>query len=198
MIQKLKKLSYKLLPLLVISLLVSVPVQANEDYSCTIAIPVATEVTGKNVPEGTEFSIVLESVEDGNPIPEQTQVVICDTDEASFGPITYTKPGDYQYTIYQEKGNVKHFVYDPSVFTVTVRVTNDGNGGLSATIWAIKDGEENKVDEVVFENKYEEPEPVVKTGDSANAVMWGIMLSISLLCFLILFLKKRNSNFEEL
>lgn len=197
MIYKFKKLAYSLLPLLVMSLLISVPVKANDDYSCTIAIPIAVKVAGENAPTGTEFNIVLESVEDGNPMPEQTRVVICDTDEASFGPITYTKPGDYQYKIYQEKGNAEHFIYDEAVFTVTVRVTNDGAGGLAATIWAIKDGEENKVDEVVFVNEYKKPTPVVETGDNANVILWVSVLAASALCLLIVFIKRHRRNFKE-
>lgn len=55
-----------------------------------------------------------------------------------------------------EQENIS-ITYDTTAYTVTVRVVNDGNGGLAAEIWAIRDGSQNKTDRIVFENKWQAP-----------------------------------------
>ena len=62
--------------------------------------------------------------------------------------------------------------YDDTVYTVTVRVTNDGQGGLVAEIWAVSGESTQKTDEVLFTNRYTPPtQPPVnppQTGDTAH------------------------------
>lgn len=75
----------------------------------------------------------------------------------SFGQIHYTVPGDYQYKIYQKSGSTDRFTYDKTVYTVTVRVQNDAEGGLTAELWAVKEGTTMKNDAVQFQNHYDAP-----------------------------------------
>lgn len=155
--QKMNKLrKMLLLPMLVIALLI--PSQAFAAYSCTVSIPVEVQVTGSNVPSGNEYQIILEALDTANPMPAQNTVTITDSGKASIGPITFTKPDDYQYRIYQTADAKQYFTYDTTVYTVTVRVLNDDQtGGLRAEIWAIRDAETQKVYEITFENSYAVP-----------------------------------------
>lgn len=181
------------------------PVQAHAaEKNCTISIPVETTVSGESAPAGTAFELVLEAADTDCPMPEKTEITIKDSGKASFGPITYTVPEDYQYRVYQKIGTAKNFTYDKTQYTVTVRVINAEDGGLSAEIWAIKDGTQNKVDKILFTNKYTAPEtpktptdpakPIVKTGDNAQFYVWGGILAAALVMMAVLFVIKRNRD----
>ncbi|MBT1162749.1 FctA domain-containing protein [Bifidobacterium sp. SO1] len=51
----------------------------------------------------------------------------------TFSKLDYTKAGTYSYTITEKAGDDKRIQYDPSKHTLTVTVTDDGFGKLSAT-----------------------------------------------------------------
>ena len=152
-----------LLPLLIAVLLF--PTQALAVYSCTVQLPVEVKTITKTedteIPTGEVYTVVL-TAEDDAPLPEETRLTVTDNGTVEFGPITYTKPGDYVYTVYQDVGETEFYTYDRAIYTVTVRVVNDDEGGLTAEIWAIRDDETEKMENVVFTNVYtpeEEPEP---------------------------------------
>ena len=168
------------------------------------------------IPTGEVYTVVL-TAEDDAPLPEETRLTVTDNGTVEFGPITYTKPGDYVYTVYQDVGETEFYTYDRAIYTVTVRVVNDDEGGLTAEIWAIRDDETEKMENVVFTNVYtpeEEPEPdgsssastsakplvkkpnTPKTGDSANLTLWTCLLAASALGIITLLaaLLKRNQK----
>ena len=207
-----------LLPLLIAVLLF--PTQALAVYSCTVQLPVEVKTITKTedteIPTGEVYTVVL-TAEDNAPLPEETRLTVTDNGRVEFGPITYTKPGDYVYTVYQDVGETEFYTYDRAIYTVTVRVVNDDEGGLTAEIWAIRDDETEKMENVVFTNVYtpeEEPEPdgsssastsakplvkkpnTPKTGDSANLTLWTCLLAASALGIITLLaaLLKRNQK----
>jgi len=67
-----------------------------------------------------------------------------------FPEITYDKIGTYVYTINETQGSLKKVVYDESIITVTVEVTNEDHT-LQAIVTYTKDEEEQ---EAIFINKY--------------------------------------------
>lgn len=75
---------------------------------------------------------------------------------AGFTGLTYTAPGDYRYTVRQCAGGTAHMTYDATVYTVTVRVTNQPDGGLGAEIWATG-GSSEKTGLLLFQNRYDPP-----------------------------------------
>lgn len=199
-----------LLPLMIAVLLFQVQALAAVDYSCTVSIPVEVQVTGDSAPTGVDFTVTLASAGEDVPMPEEDTLVITDSGVDAFGLITYTKPGDYVYTVTQVVGSETDFIYDDTSYTVTVRVVNDGQGGLTAEIWAIEEGGTVKVDEILFNNIYDVPDPgdgsasssdpapskpakatptsvtktktaAPKTGDETNLVVLGCLMGISLL-----------------
>lgn len=155
-----------LLSLLLAALIVPKGAAAAE-YSCTASIPVQVQVYAET---DVEFTVQLEAKE-GVPLPEDCTLTIKGSGTGAFGPMEYTVPGDYVYTLHQIKGNAEYVTYDETVYTVTVRVTNDDQGGLVAELWAVRDNETKKVDKVSFANRYNEPAPPVATipptGDTA-------------------------------
>lgn len=152
-----------------------------EEKSCTVSIPAETVVSGESAPTGTEFELVLEAADEETPMPETADIKVKDSEKVSFGPITYTVPEDYQYLVYQKAGTAKNYTYDKTVYTVTVRVLNAEDGGLTAEIWAVKDGSLKKTDHIVFQNDYkaltDPADPTVKTGDTGEAYVWSIFFA---------------------
>ena len=195
-----------LLPLLIAGLLFQTQAFA-ADYSCTVTIPVEVQVMEDSVPSDVDFTITLTPNESGNPMPAASSITITDSEIGEFGPITYTKPGDYIYTVTQVKGSQKYFTYDTTSYTVTVRVVNDGEGGLTSETWAIEEDAGVKTDAILFTNAYDPPvaptptptqkpttrstlttikhtTPKVsspKTGDETNLIVLGCLTGISLL-----------------
>lgn len=180
-----------------------------EGYSLNTSIPVEVEVSGKSIPEGVRYQVVLEAVTKDAPMPEKTVLTIQNGGKAEFGPIEYTVPEDYQYKIYQLDGEAERFTYDKTVYLVTVRVVNDGKGGLGSEIWAIKEGTEKKTDRIRFQNSYQAPGgsgsgktprpstslPGPQTGDQMNLLLWTGTTLTSLLLFILL-LRKQQKNLK--
>lgn len=170
-----------------------------EGYSCIVSIPVEMEVSGENAP-AEDFVIVLEAAGEDVPMSEETQITINGSGRGQFEPITYMVPGDYQYWIYQKAGTTQNYTYDDAAYTVTVRVINDGKGGLAAEIWAIEDGQQNKTDRIVFANNYKEPEKeepakdTVKTGDTANAAVPTVAAVAALVTIATVWKTKKHSS----
>lgn len=147
----------------------SAPVEEEPvSYQCEVNIPVKVQVDGSGIPDGNEYTVIL-TADSSTPMPadavdsedgkKTVEKKVVNGGEVSFGPITYTAPGDYSYTIHQEAVPRDHFTYDTTVYNVTVRVTNTENGGLTAEIWAYRDGEADgeKVWEFLFQNHYSRP-----------------------------------------
>lgn len=53
--------------------------------------------------------------------------------KVSFGEITYDKPGTYAYTVRETAGDLGGVTYDDTVYTVTVTVTDNHDGTMTAT-----------------------------------------------------------------
>ena len=97
------------------------------DSSVTDQVTVTKNLTGRDMTAGEfEFQLL-----DG------TKVVATGTNDASsnvtLSPITYTKPGTYNYTLCEVGGGSQKagVQYDGSTFAVTTTVTDKGDGTLS-------------------------------------------------------------------
>ena len=122
----------------------------------SVSIPVEIKVSGNSIPAGTEYKLVIEGL-DNAPMPESTVITIKDAGTASFGPILYTVPDDYQYRIYQDSEKKDNFTYDSGIYTVTVQVVNGEDGKLAANIVAGKEGVSEKAEGMIFNNAYTAP-----------------------------------------
>lgn len=113
--------------------------------SVTDQVTVTKNLTGRDMKAG-EFEFQL--LEGGN-------VVATGTNDASgkvaLSPITYTKPGTYNYTLCEVGGGSQKagVQYDGSTFAVTTTVTDNGDGTLS-----VAHKVDNDANTVGFTNSY--------------------------------------------
>lgn len=102
-------------------------------------LSVSKQLTGRDFLEGETFSFTL-AAQDGAPMPAaggETATVSENLQQAKFGAITFTKPGEYRYTISEVGGgSTKDGVaYDGGTFTAVVTVKDDTRTGrLEATV----------------------------------------------------------------
>lgn len=206
MMRKLRCLTW--FPCLLAFLLLPGSVHAKE-YACDVTIPATVQVSGDRIPSGEVYEVVMEAITKDAPVAENMTQKVLNSGTVSFGQIHYTVPGDYQYKIYQKSGSTDRFTYDKTVYTVTVRVQNDAEGGLAAELWAVKEGTTMKNDAVQFQNHYDAPgnngggsshhhrteETVTyttviqqppaaigapRTGDAQQPFLWGALILLTL------------------
>lgn len=206
MMRKLRCLAW--FPCLLAFLLLPGSVHAKE-YACDVTIPATVQVSGDRIPSGEVYEVVMEAITKDAPVAESMTQKVLNSGTVSFGQIHYTVPGDYQYKIYQKSGSTDRFTYDKTVYTVTVRVQNDAEGGLTAELWAVKEGTTMKNDAVQFQNHYDAPgnngggsshhhrteETVTyttviqqppaaigapRTGDAQQPLLWGAVILLTL------------------
>ena len=143
--------------------------------------PVQKVITGDKPASPATFTFQMKAITEGAPMPAGSadgikSMQITGAGSKEFGEIVYTEPGEWVYEISELKGNAEGYTYDTTVYTLTVKVTQNDDGTLTKTE-TIKGG-----DAIVFTNKYEAPK-TPKTGDTtlqvgplflAGAVITGI------------------------
>ncbi len=120
-------------------------------------------LTGRNLLAG-EFKFELVD-EDGNVVQMLTHDA---AGNLKFTELTFDEAGVFTYTVREVKGDDKHIAYDGTVFTVTVTVTRDAKGVLTATV-------DYHGKPIHFENKHT-PDPISVTPEG-NKVLTGKALT---------------------
>ena len=117
----------------------------------TITPEACVKVTG-NAPETSEdFLIVFKA--DGSDISENYTVNGEGT--VKLTPLTFEKPGIYNYTITQQKGTNSNCSYDESVYRLKITVLySEAPYRLIINAALRKDGVDGKSDSITFENNY--------------------------------------------
>lgn len=144
------------------------------DSSVTDQVAVTKQLTGRDMKAG-EFEFQL--LEGGN-------VVATGTNDASgkvaLSPITYTKPGTYNYTLCEVGGGSQKagVQYDGSTFAVTTTVTDNGDGTLS-----VAHKVDNDANTVGFTNSYTPAATSVTLG--ASKVLNGKSLDAEEFAFVL-------------
>ncbi len=109
------------------------------------------ELTGRPVREG-EFTFGLFD-EEGNAVKdEDDNVITAENDEKGHFALltpTYEEVGEHNYIVKELPGDEPGVTYSTQEYRVTVKVTDDGTGNLSATA-SVQDGSE-----IRFKNSYE-------------------------------------------
>ena len=144
------------------------------DSSVTDQVTVTKNLTGRGMTAGEfEFQLL-----DG------TKVVATGTNDASgnvaLNPITYTKPGTYNYTLCEVGGGSQKagVQYDGSTFAVTTTVTDNGDGTLS-----VAHKVDNDANAVGFTNSYTPAATSVTLG--ASKVLNGKSLDAEEFAFVL-------------
>ena len=99
-------------------------------------------LTGRDLEAG-EFSFELKDSE-GNAIETVTNGA---DGQFQFSEITYNKAGRYSYTISEVQGSLGGVTYDTAVKNITVEVTDNGDGTLTAT-------RKDSTGDITFTNTY--------------------------------------------
>lgn len=129
-----------------------------------VIIPVSKDITGNARPDDKEtFKFVMSAVNvteegatDEQPMPSASTIEIVDAGKASFDAMTYTKAGEYTYTVKESMSDAHGYTYDTTLHTIIVTVV-DNAGELEAT-WT-DNGE--IVEEVPFTNDYNPDDAVL-------------------------------------
>lgn len=106
---------------------------------------------GRDLREG-EFEFALVSQGEG----EQT-VVTAKNDangKVVFPAISFNEPGEYRYRLAEVDGGLGGVTYDTTVYDVTAKVVDNGDGTLDVTWSVSKDGKALEGKEIVFANSY--------------------------------------------
>lgn len=106
---------------------------------------------GRDLREG-EFEFALVSQGEG----EQT-VVTAKNDangKVVFPAISFNEPGEYRYRLAEVDGGLGGVTYDTTVYDVTAKVVDNGDGTLGVTWSVSKDGKALEGKEIVFANSY--------------------------------------------
>ena len=129
---------------LVAKILETAPVVFKNTYvaqKATIQISGQKVLTGRDLAAG-EFSFTIVGATDGI-----NKIVANDANgNFVFPAIEYATAGTYTYTVFEVKGLLLGIKYDETIYTVTVKVSDDGNGKLVAEI--------SGANNILFNNSY--------------------------------------------
>ena len=125
--------------------------------SVSVTIPAELTLDGKvATDENMVYSFTI-TPKEGAPAPDDGVTVkeLTEAGSMQFGPITFTAPGEYNYTIKQTTPETTGFGLDDSEYNALVYVyLNDDEELLYSLVITKKDMEE-KPDKIAFENTYE-------------------------------------------
>ncbi len=148
--------------------------------NASVTVNGTKNLVGKELSEGM-FSFLLKD-KDGNVL----QTVTNDGDgKIVFAAIEFDKTGEYVYTVTEVIGTEKGMNYDETVYTVTVTVTDDGEGQLVATVTVSGDGV------IEFNNEYVPETP--QLGDNSGVFIWFAAMLASAVGLAVLTFKKRKA-----
>ncbi len=122
--------------------------------------------------EADKFEFVISAVTENAPLPAETTVTNEATGLFQFAEIIYNKVGSYVYEVSEKNTHLHGYTYDDTVYTVTVNVTDEGNGQLIANVEGVGTTEDPAVK---FVNSYA-PDPtsiVLGAEGELNKVLEG-------------------------
>jgi len=109
-------------------------------------------LTGRDWQNADAFTFTIEAL-NGAPVPQRSSVTVNKNTighVSSFGTITFSEAGTYQYRVQETPGSIEGITYDDTVHTITIKLKEDGTGHL------IGDGTE-LIQTAVFTNTYSAP-----------------------------------------
>ena len=112
---------------------------------------ITKKLDGRDLREG-EFEFALVSQGEGEPT-----VLTAKNDangKVSFPAISFNAPGEYRYRLAEVDGGLGGVTCDTTVYDVTAKVVDNGDGTLGVTWSVSKDGKALEGKEIVFANSY--------------------------------------------
>ena len=139
----------------------------------TAKLSIGKILAGRNWMEGDTFTFTL-TAKGNAPMPEgenankltitnESNKVMDDERLGSFGDITFTQPGTYEYTISEDTVTLPGFKNHPGDITATVTVTRNGNELTSTVSYKDAAGKVNEAGYGYFTNTYSPDSYTVST-----------------------------------
>lgn len=137
------------------------------------AFKVQKKISGRNWTKADVFTMTL-AAQGEAPMPKGAKGGVStielhkDAQVGNFGAIEYTKPGTYTYMITEQSGDETALTFSKATYRVTVTVTDDGAGKLSAKTKVAQltddagDAVERTVEAAVFTNTAKTGSLIVK------------------------------------
>ena len=139
-------------------------------------------------------------------VDKDGKVYTAETDDMGktvFPALTFDAPGTYTYTLRQKKGDDPTLEYDGKTYTVTVEVTDNGQGQLvvskaentTGVVFVNKRKADNTPanDPGKKEEKKEEKK-LPKTGESSSILLIGLAFVLVIAAVVVLFTRKNARN----
>ena len=123
-------------------------------------LTITKNLTGRDLAEG-EFTVVMTDANDA----QVSQGVNDASGNIALDAITFGKPGDYVYDLYEASGSKGGVTYDTARYTATAHVTDNGDGTMSVT-WDFANAADEAIDAITFNNTYEAAPTSVILGGS--------------------------------
>ena len=136
--------------------------EASETDPVDITDGFSKVLTGRDWNSKDSFTFTIENTDkpesvENAPMPEKSEITVKKADvkngkaPISFGNITFTKAGVYKYTVSEKSSDAASITYDTAKRVITVTVTDNGTGKLTAAVTAVEGSR-------TFTNKYETEE----------------------------------------
>lgn len=134
--------------------------------------PILKTVEGET-PPAERFTFCI-TAKDNTPMPEGVEnsfltLSLTGSGELHPGEICYTKPGIYEYAVTETADSQQGWLYDSTVYTVTVTVT-EKDGEMTADTAITKDG--HIVSRIEFVNRYDSKLPPQDTAVIEGQKIW--------------------------
>ena len=108
---------------------------AKETQLADGTLKVQKNFTGRDWRDGDEFTFTIDTTNNA-PLSDPATVTVDKSTAdytAAFGAITYTKPGEYRYSITEQPGSLVGVNYSAAQWRVIVNVVDNGDGTMTAT-----------------------------------------------------------------
>ncbi|MBR6957432.1 MAG: hypothetical protein IKH73_03170, partial [Erysipelotrichaceae bacterium] len=113
----------------------------------TAQIEVIKLLEGRDWQENDSFTVILNAVTEGAPMPENTELTLTkDAQSGTFDTIEFDKAGIYNYSVQEIAGDEERMDYDPEPHSVIIVVSKaeDSTNALHASV-EYRDGETVKI-----------------------------------------------------
>lgn len=124
------------------------------------SLTITKNLTGRDLAEG-EFTVVMTDQAGA----QVSQGMNDANGNIELDAITFDKPGDYVYDLYEASGSKGGVTYDTARYTATAHVTDNGDGTMSVT-WDFANAADEAIDAITFNNTYEAAPTSVVLGGS--------------------------------
>ena len=99
------------------------------------SIKVTKKLADRDWLDSDSFEFTLTAETEGAPMPDSAKVTATKANPTvTFGTMTFDKAGTYNYTVKETKGSIAGVTYDEGSYPVTVVVSDNGSGQLSAEV----------------------------------------------------------------